>query len=356
MIGALLVFPPKVRKGFRRDMWHPIFDSGRGENRWSVSNCGQQILAEQIMEAVIENLLKRDPQGLPMIQSCETLLKVKDISLGIFWMQPSQWVWWYVVSLFCIYSVFWSASALISSWKTNLESFSHFNRNAPFPRLNVVYSIQPVNLWKWGGLAAYWSGLSTKYVSGSKMWIYVVWGQTVSRQLELGHNAALSSSQGSVSLVFHVNDGPDSRRLPQSFFVSRCVCPRKAESKTVNVEQCRSISHRLRMAWRICSFWQCCISYSFRVTLHVSSLDWKAFSRRSAVKLLSLLIQVINQTASVRIGGENTVLHLDEMSCWYKNKDVGTGMFPAHCENPSHQITELVPTLPQASRRRNRFH
>lgn len=65
-------------------MWHPIFDSGRGENRWSVSKCGQQILAEQIMEAVIENLLKRDPQGLPMIESCEALLKVKVISFGIF--------------------------------------------------------------------------------------------------------------------------------------------------------------------------------------------------------------------------------------------------------------------------------
>lgn len=65
-------------------MWHPIFDSGRGENRWSVSKCGQQILAEQVMEAVIENLLKRDPQGLPMTQSCETLFKVKVITLGIF--------------------------------------------------------------------------------------------------------------------------------------------------------------------------------------------------------------------------------------------------------------------------------
>lgn len=77
MIGSVSVFQPTVRKGFRRDMWHPISDSGGGENRWSVSEGGQQILAEQIMEAVIENVFKRDPQGLPMIQSCETLLKVK---------------------------------------------------------------------------------------------------------------------------------------------------------------------------------------------------------------------------------------------------------------------------------------
>lgn len=55
------------------------------------------------------------------------------------------------------------------------------------------------------------------------MWIYVVWGPPVSPQLELGHNAALPSSRGGSSLVFHVNDGPDSVRLPQSFFVSRCA-------------------------------------------------------------------------------------------------------------------------------------
>lgn len=55
------------------------------------------------------------------------------------------------------------------------------------------------------------------------MRIYVVWGPPVSPQLELGHNAALPSSRGGSSLVFHVNDGPDSARLPQSFFVSRCA-------------------------------------------------------------------------------------------------------------------------------------
>lgn len=38
-------------------------------------------------------------------------------------------------------------------------------------------------------------------------------GQAVSWQLELGHNAALSSSQGGVSLVFHVSDGPVSASL-----------------------------------------------------------------------------------------------------------------------------------------------
>lgn len=125
MIGALSVFQPTVRKGFRRDTWHPIFDSGRGGNRWSVSKCGQQILAEQIMEAVTENLLKRDPQGLPMIQSCETLFKVNVISLGIFWMQPSQWIWWHSVSLFCIYSVFWVHLLLSAAERQTWESSSH---------------------------------------------------------------------------------------------------------------------------------------------------------------------------------------------------------------------------------------
>lgn len=157
-------------------------------------------------------------------------------------------------------------------------------------------------------MAAYWSGLSTKCVSGSKMWIYVVWGQMVSPQLEPGHNAALPSSQGGSSLVFHVNDGPDSLLLPQSFFVSRCaslcLCVTKVKSNTVNVEQRCPISRRLWMAWRICSICPRGITYSFWVALRESSLDWKAFSRFSAVEPLSLLIQVINQTASVRIWGE----------------------------------------------------
>lgn len=44
-------------------MWHPIFDSGTGEDRWSVSKCGQQFLAEQIMEAVPANLLNELHKG-----------------------------------------------------------------------------------------------------------------------------------------------------------------------------------------------------------------------------------------------------------------------------------------------------
>lgn len=120
---------PQWERGFRGNMWHLIFDSGRGEahtslawivaNWWSVSKCGQQILAEQIMEAVFENHLKWDPQGLPMAKYCDTLLKVKDINLGMSWMQPPRWAWWHFVSLFCIHL---TASALISSWKTNLRN------------------------------------------------------------------------------------------------------------------------------------------------------------------------------------------------------------------------------------------
>lgn len=88
----------------------------------------------------------------------------------------------------------------------------------------------------------------------------------MSLQPELGPNTALSSSQGGVSLVFHVNDGPDSLRLPQSFFVSRCaslcLCLRKVKSNAVNVEQRRSSSQRLWMAWRIGSICPGCIWYS----------------------------------------------------------------------------------------------
>lgn len=170
-------------------MWHPIFDSGR----WQEPVVCQQVWPTDFGRAN-NGGCDWESQGLPMIQSCETLLRVKVISLGIFWIQSSGWVSWYSVALFCSYSVFWVHLFLSAAERQTWESSSYFDWNVPFPRLNVVYSIQTVNLWKWGGLAAYWSGLSTKYVSGSKMWIYGVWGQTASRQLELGHYAALPSS------------------------------------------------------------------------------------------------------------------------------------------------------------------
>lgn len=172
---------------------------------------------------MVESHFRWDPQGQPKHQYCDAFLEMKAISLGIFWMHPSQCVWWHSVSSFSICSAFWMHLLLSAAERQSWESSSRANGNASFPRLNVVYSIQPVNPWKRGGLEAYWSGLSTKYVSGSKMWIYVVWGQTVSLQLELGRNAALSSSQHGSSLVFHLNDGPHSLRLPRSFFVSRCA-------------------------------------------------------------------------------------------------------------------------------------
>lgn len=90
-----------------------IFDSGRGEDRWSVSKCVQQFLAEQIMEAVTENLLNELHKG------CQWFSCVR-----LFW----RWkllVWEHSEcnpprgfdGIFCLYSAFFQCFECICSYQ-----------------------------------------------------------------------------------------------------------------------------------------------------------------------------------------------------------------------------------------------